>query len=134
MFKKYFLLLLVSFLLTLLLSCLALADDFNLSVSQAQEMITANADNPQFILIDVRAPELYEQAHIPGARLINYYATNFARLVSQLDREATILLYCQHGRQSPLARRAMNKLRFHKVYILEGGFTAWVKAGMPVEP
>lgn len=112
----------------------ALADDAYLSVQKAQDMIEAQADNPQFILLDVRAPELFEQAHIPGARMINYYATNFVRQVSQLDREATILLYCHHGRQSPLALRAMQKLRFKGLYVLDGGFTAWVEAGLPVEP
>lgn len=110
------------------------AQDNYLSVDQAQEMINSHVLDPDFILLDVRAPELYEQSHIPGARMINYYATNFVRQVSQLDREATILIYCHHGRQSPLAMRAMHKLRFKNIYVLEGGFTAWEKAGLAVEP
>jgi len=52
--------------------------------------------------------------------------------VSSLDRNATILLYCQRGRQSPLALRALEKLRFVEVVLLDGGFHAWVEAGLPV--
>ncbi|MDY0274202.1 MAG: rhodanese-like domain-containing protein [Desulfomicrobium sp.] len=131
--KTRFLIFLISLFFVFLFSP-AQAHTTSLSVQEAQEMIQAHAGDPQFILLDVRAPELYEQGHIPGARLINYYATNFVRQVSQLDREATILLYCHHGRQSPLALRAMKKLRFKELYILDGGFTAWAEAGLPVEP
>lgn len=111
----------------------ATADDTLLSPQDAQAMILANKDNPQFIILDVRAREHFEQGHIEGARAINYYATNFARLVGQLDREATILIYCQRGRQSPLALRAMSRMHFEKMYVLDGGFLAWVEAGLPVE-
>lgn len=112
---------------------MAAADDTLLSPQDAQAMIVANKDNPQFIILDVRAREHYDQGHIEGARTINYYATNFARVVGQLDREATILIYCQRGRQSPLALRAMSRMQFTTMYVLDGGFAAWVDAGLPVE-
>jgi len=99
---------------------------------EAQAMIERNAENKAFVLVDLRPRQEFDEGHIKGARQIDYYATNFTRIVSSLDRNATILLYCQRGRQSPLALRALEKLRFVEVVLLDGGFHAWVEAGLPV--
>ena len=61
-----------------------------------------------------------------------YYATNFKRLVSQLNHDATILIYCQRGRQGPMARRVMEQLRFTDLRVLQGGVHAWQEAGQPL--
>lgn len=98
---------------------------------EAQKLIEANKDNPQFIIIDLRTKAEFDDAHIEGAKLVPYYATNFKRIISQLDRESKILLYCQKGRQSPLALKALEKLRFSDMYILDGGFDEWINAGLP---
>lgn len=103
-----------------------------LSPAQARQLIEDNRGSENFIVVDLRARSEFEQGHIEGARLIPYYAVNFNRIISQLDRDATILLYCQRGRQSPLAFRALDKLRFTDVFILDGGVTAWTEAGLPL--
>lgn len=103
-----------------------------LSPAQARQLIEDNRDNEKFIIVDLRARSEFDQGHIEGARLIHYYAVNFKRIVSQLDRDATILLYCQRGRQSPLAFRALERLRFTDVFILDGGVVAWTEAGYPL--
>jgi len=103
-----------------------------LSPSDAQKLIGENAGNPKFIILDVRTKDDYDQGHIEGAKLMNYYATNFLRMVSQLDPDATILIYCQKGRQSPQAFRALEKEGFSKLFILDGGLSEWVKAGLPL--
>jgi len=95
-------------------------------------MIAENAGNPKFILLDVRTKDDYDSGHIEGAKLMNYYATNFLRMASQLDRDATILIYCQKGRQSPQAFREFEKNGFSTLYILDGGISEWVNAGLPL--
>lgn len=103
-----------------------------LSPEEARRLVEERRGDPGFVLVDLRTREEFDQGHIEGARLIPYYAVNFTRIVSQLDRNATILLYCQRGRQSPLAFRALEKLRFTDVRILAGGVAAWTDAGYPL--
>ena len=109
-----------------------MADELLLSAQEAQGLIEQNKGNEKFIILDLRSADEYRQGHIEGARSVNYYATNFQRMVSLLDRDATILLYCQKGRQSTLALRAMTKLGFSRMYILDGGIAEWVRAGLPL--
>lgn len=114
-------------------SGLASANEHLLPPLEAQKLIEANRDNPKFIIIDLRSKDEFDNGHIEGAKLVHYYDTKFKRIISQLDRDMKILLYCQKGRQSPLALRALEKLRFSDMYILDGGFDEWVNAGLNVE-
>jgi len=107
------------------------ASEHVLSPLDAQKLIEANKDDQKFIIIDLRSKNEFDESHIEGAMLVHYYATNFKRIISGLDIDSKILLYCQKGRQSPLALRALEKMRFSDVYILDGGFDAWVNAGLP---
>lgn len=119
-------------LLFLLLPAAVPARDSELTVDQARRLMEENAGSAHFIILDVRAAELFEEGHIKGATHMNFYATNFKRLVDRLDRNATILIYCQRGRQSPMARRVMEQMRFTDLYILQGGVHAWREAGLPL--
>ncbi|PKN43629.1 MAG: rhodanese-like domain-containing protein [Deltaproteobacteria bacterium HGW-Deltaproteobacteria-18] len=112
---------------------IAAANEHLLPPLEAQKFIADNRDNPKFVIIDLRSKNEFDSGHIEGARLIPYYATNFKRIISQLERDSKILFYCQKGRQSPLARRDLEKLRFTDMYILDGGFDEWLNAGLPIE-
>lgn len=116
----------------LFLPVMTIAEEATLSAEQAKQLIEENAGNPNFIILDVRARELFEEGHIEGAVNLNYYTTNFKRLVSRFDRNATILIYSQRGRQGPMARRVMEQLRFTDLHVLEGGVHAWEEAGLPL--
>jgi rhodanese-related sulfurtransferase len=107
------------------------ASEHMLSPLEAQKLIEANKDNQKFVIIDLRSKNEFDESHIEGAIFVHYYATNFKRIISRLDTDSKILLYCQKGRQSPLALRALEKMRFSDMYILDGGFDAWVNAGLP---
>jgi len=122
------------FLWLLLLSPgVAAADEHALAPLEAQKLIEENRDNAKFKIIDLRTKREFDDGHIDGAQQIHYYATNFMRVMSQFDRESTLLLYCQKGRQSPLAFRALQRLRFAQVYILDGGIEEWINAGLPTD-
>lgn len=121
------------FCLFFLTSGIAAADEHALAPLDAQKLIEENRDNAGFVIIDLRTTREFNDGHIAGARQIHYYATNFMRIMSQIDRESTLLLYCQRGRQSPLAFRALQRLRFAQIYILDGGIEEWINAGLPTE-
>ncbi len=104
-----------------------------LTALEAQKIIEENRGSPKFVIVDLRTKKEFDAGHIEGATLVHYYATNFMRIMTQLDHEATLFLYCQKGRQSLLAFRALQRLRFATLYILDGGIEEWVNAGLPVE-
>lgn len=111
----------------------ASADEHALSPLDAQKLIEENRGNAGFLIIDLRTKKEFDDGHIEGARQIHYYDTNFMRIMSQFDRESTLFLYCQKGRQSPLAFRALQRLRFARIFILDGGIEEWINAGLPTE-
>lgn len=111
---------------------LAAAEQELLSVQEAHELVSQNSGKEDFIIIDLRTRDDYDQGHIGGAISMNYYATNFLRMASQLDRNALIFMYCQRGKQGPLALRAFRKLGFARVRVLDGGIAGWIEAGLPL--
>lgn len=50
-----------------------------------------------------------------------------------LDDGRKLILYCGSAWRSALATAALNDMGRADVAHLEGGFTAWEKAGLPVE-
>jgi rhodanese-related sulfurtransferase len=50
------------------------------------------------------------------------------------DRQLPLILVCEHGYSSTLAAESLAKLGFEHVGDLEGGFEAWVEAGLPIAP
>lgn len=121
------------FWLFFLSSGVAAAEEHALAPLAAQKLIEENRDNAKFVIIDLRTQREFDQGHIEGAKQIHYYATNFMRVMSQMDRDSTLFLYCQKGRQSPLAFRALQRLRFAQIFILDGGIEEWINAGLPTE-
>jgi rhodanese-related sulfurtransferase len=48
-------------------------------------------------------------------------------------RDARVALYCRRGNMSDLAVHALVRLGYTNLYDLEGGMTAWVAAGFPLQ-
>jgi adenylyltransferase/sulfurtransferase len=86
----------------------------------------------KFVLVDVREPQEFEIAHIPGAKLIPL--GELPSRVSELDTADEIVLHCHHGSRSARAQAILGKFGFKKTYNLAGGIDAWavdVEPGMP---
>jgi rhodanese-related sulfurtransferase len=83
-----------------------------------------------YILIDARAPEAYETAHIPEA--INLYSGEFdAQILSLLDiwsPDRSIIVYCdsrQCGASEEIAERLRQDFQMENVYVLKGGWESY---------
>ena len=87
--------------------------------------------NPEIKIIDVRMkaefrPERIENAiNIPLSKLP-------CKKAEAISREKTIYLYCKSGTRSCWAAVKFYDMGFKHIYTLEGGITAWKKAGLPV--
>jgi rhodanese-related sulfurtransferase len=119
----------------LLISSFSLAqtaqkDSINVVSIEQFEKMTAKKKN---MLVDVRTPEEVSEGHLPGALNINFLGETFSQEIEALNKNKTYLLYCRSGSRTRKAADQMQKAGFKKVYMLEGGITAWNEAGKPVE-
>ena len=85
------------------------------------------------VVLDVRTTKEFEEGHIPGAVNIDVNGPDFEKKVAALDKSKVYLVHCAAGRRSAKACQKLNDLKFPQLYNLEPGFTAWQKAGKPVE-
>lgn len=83
------------------------------------------------LLIDVREPDEWAEARIPGARLIPL--GELAERLDELPRDATIILQCRSGNRSRSATQALREAGFARAVNLRGGILAWAQAGLPLE-
>lgn len=76
-------------------------------------------------ILDTRAREEFEVSHIKNARFVPY--KDFAaKLVEDIPRGKTIVLYCSVGYRSSKAAKTLMEAGYSKVYNLYGGLFEWV--------
>ena len=82
-----------------------------------------------FVLVDVRESDEFEQGAIPGAKLIprGVLESNMPMHVPDQGRE--IILYCAVGARSALAAKALQEMGYANVASLAGGFGRWKAEG-----
>lgn len=92
-----------------------------ISAEQAKEIMDT-AD--EFIILDVRTEEEYQEGHIEGAILIPDYdlASKAEELLS--NKSTTLLIYCRSGRRSALAANTLIGLGYTSLYDF-GGILDW---------
>ncbi|MCB0571254.1 MAG: rhodanese-like domain-containing protein [Phaeodactylibacter sp.] len=82
-------------------------------------------DGKDCILIDVRTPEEYRNAHLPGAINISYLSPILWEQLEQLDDKIRYFVYCRTERRSMRVCMLMQNGGFKQVYNLDGGLIAW---------
>ena len=97
-----------------------------IDVKEAQEMLSDGAT-----VIDVREPHEYNAGHVPDAALIPV-ATVYARR-QELPKDKDLVFVCAVGQRSALACEMAAAAGFTRLFNLEGGTDAWIKAGLPVD-
>jgi rhodanese-related sulfurtransferase len=85
------------------------------------------------VVLDVRTAREFAGGRLAGAKNVDYTASGFEAKVGELDREQTYLVYCQTGRRSVGAVEVMRRLGFKSVVHFDKGYSAWARAGKPVE-
>ena len=67
------------------------------------------------IWIDVRTANEFQSGHVPGAKWIDIYASDFEQQIKKLDREKLYFVYCRSGSRSSQALSLMKSWGFQKV-------------------
>lgn len=81
-------------------------------------------------LIDVRTPEEYVTARVPGARLIPL--DELSARVDEVPKGRRVYVICAVGGRSLAAATALNRAGFDTVSVA-GGTIKWVEEGRPAE-
>jgi len=96
----------------------------NLSVEEFRKYIDTQQEN-DYMLIDVRQPDEYAQAHIPGSTLIPL--TELESRLVDFPSNMDVVFYCRSGARSKAASVMAigSAVPLKKIYNLMGGIMAW---------
>jgi rhodanese-related sulfurtransferase len=85
------------------------------------------------LMVDVREPGEHAQARIPGST--NIPLSRFELSELSLEPDQAVVFFCASGnRTSFSAARLVAKAGGADAYVMQGGISAWGRAGLPVEP
>jgi rhodanese-related sulfurtransferase len=93
----------------------------NITAEQAKEIMDSQKD---YIILDTRAQEEYDEGHIPGAILIPHDEILEKAESVLTDKDQLILVYCRSGRRSKLAAEDLVKLGYTNIKEF-GGIIDW---------
>lgn len=97
-----------------------------IDVQEAAEMQKNGA-----AVIDVREPHEFTSGHVPNASPIPVNSVYARR--EELPRDRDVIFVCAVGQRSALACEMAAAAGLTRLFNLDGGTDAWIKAGMPVD-
>jgi thioredoxin 1 len=135
--KKYFLRIAVVFIIAL--SACSNQQQAQ-AVTQAADSVKLNAvafsnklnNTKDAILLDVRTPDEFSEAHIQNATNTDWNSADFKTQVAQLDKSKPVFVYCLRGGRSSSSVEFLQANGFQHVYELEGGIIKWKDANLPL--
>ena len=93
----------------------------NITAEEAKILMDTEKD---YIILDVRTQEEYDQGHIPGAILIPDTEIEDRAEGELTDKNQLILVYCRSGRRSKLAAQSLVELGYTNIREF-GGIIDW---------
>lgn len=128
MIRKYNVLLFFGFLLTLFLftGCNQNEQPESNSYRQvsSKEAAAMMEEETDYIILDVRTPEEYEEKHITGAVNLPNKTIGTEEIAQLPDKEQLILVYCRSGNRSKQASKKLADLGYTNI-IEFGGIKDW---------
>ena len=95
------------------------------------EAAVAMIDEGERVVIDVRTPAEFAEAHIVGALNIDLDGADFADQIAELDPEEPYLVYCRSGNRSAVAAEQMVDAGIKDIADA-GGLADLARAGAPI--
>ena len=102
----------------------------HIDTKELGRMISEHGD---FVLIDVRETEEWQTGHAAGAVHISRGILEPRIEGVAADKNKRIVLYCSAGMRSALAAESLQRMGYTNVWSLDGGFTAYKAAGLPIQ-
>lgn len=79
-------------------------------------------------VLDVRQPDEWEQAHIPGATLIPL--GELGSRLNEVPKDQEVLVYCRSGNRSQEGRDILLAAGYQNVTSMSGGINDWISQGL----
>jgi rhodanese-related sulfurtransferase len=103
-----------------------------MTVAQARAALDAKSA----LFLDARIADEYPKSHLPGALSLPPESFNekYPDLAERVEAAGTVIIYCESPEcgDSILVAERLREVFAGKVYVVEGGWGAWVAAGYPV--
>jgi rhodanese-related sulfurtransferase len=102
-----------------------------LSPQKAYDQLSKSTDA---VIVDVRNPDEWATTGIPAGAALIPLPQFEQRAPQELPKDKPIYVICNSGNRSTVASAILIKDGYKKVYNIDGGIQAWLRAGLPVEP
>ena len=102
----------------------------NVSVSEAQYMMSEQNNSKVDLVLDVRTGEEYARSHIKNAVLIPVMI--LTEKMHEIQRGQSILVYCHNGNRSKTACELLTSKGHKYVFNMLGGIESWIEKGFEV--
>lgn len=93
----------------------------------------ASQSSPSCLLLDVRTPAEFEDAHVAGAVLHPLTNLDAAAVKALLAGKEACVVVCRSGGRATQAAEKLAAAGVENLQVLEGGVSAWEQAGLPLE-
>lgn len=93
----------------------------SISQEEAMEKMESETD---YIILDVRTKEEYDEGHIKGAINVDNYSISDEPIESLPDKEQLIFVYCRSGNRSKAASEKLAAMGYSNIYEI-GGINTW---------
>lgn len=85
----------------------------------------------KFHLVDVREESEWTQGYLPGAVYLGRGVIERDIESKIPDTSAKLILYCGGGFRSALVADNLQKMGYHNIESMDGGWKGWIAAGLP---
>ena len=109
----------------------SLGDERDATVQVTPKVAAEQAAGGAVTIVDVRRRSEYDEGHVGHA--LHIPLGEVAARAAEIPADRPVGLHCEGGTRSAIAASVLRALGRHDVANLQGGFTAWQKAGLPVE-
>ncbi len=92
-----------------------------ITAEDAKKIMDSGED---FVILDVREQDEFDEGHIAGSILIPYTEIDNKAEEMLPDKDKQILVYCRSGRRSKIAAEALSKLGYSNIKEF-GGIIDW---------
>lgn len=99
-------------------------------VQAAYDALSSNEDAQ---IVDVREPVEWAETGVPQGAVLIPLADVESRASAELAADGPVYVICRSGNRSRTASQTLVGLGYTQVYNVDGGITAWLAAGLPVE-
>jgi phage shock protein E len=111
---------------------LQLANEARSRIVEIAPRDAAESQKERAVIIDVREREEFQRGHIPGAINLPKGTIELEIEKRAPDPDVEIITYCGGGNRSAIVAENLQRMGYTRIKSVEGGFRAWLEAGLPV--